>query len=70
LAWVGSRVRGACYTARTIFSISNIDCLKTIYFAHYEIIFLVKRNKNIFTLKQKTVRLMVGTKLGNSCMPV
>jgi len=61
----------ACYTVRTIFHISNIDSFKRVYFAHYGISFVVNNNnKNIFILKRKTLRIMVGTKLRNTCMPV
>ena len=70
LAFVGLKVCGACYTVRTICDINNMDSLKTVYFAHYEIIFVVNNNKNIFILKRKTVRIMAGTKLRNSCTPV
>jgi hypothetical protein len=62
------KLSGACYTVRSMFHISNITTLKSIYFTYfhyiikYGIIFWGNSSNSgkIFTLQKKIIRIMVG----------
>jgi hypothetical protein len=72
--WV-PKLREACYEVRSVFNVSNIDTLKSVYFAcfhclmKYGIIFWGNSydSKKAFTLQRKIVRPMMGVKSHNSC---
>jgi hypothetical protein len=63
------KLSGACYAVRSIYHISNINTLKSIYFAYfhsvikYRIIFWdnSSNSKKIFTLQKKIIRIMVSS---------
>jgi hypothetical protein len=69
------KLRTSCYAVRSISHISNIDILKSIYFAFfhslmkYQIIFWgnSSESKKVFTLQKKTVTLMTSVKSCISC---
>jgi hypothetical protein len=62
------KLSGACYAVRAMYHISNINTLKSIYFAYfhsvikYGIIFWgnSSNSKKIFTLQKKIIRIMVS----------
>jgi hypothetical protein len=66
---------GACYAVRSVFHISNINTLKSIYFAYfhsiiqYGIIFWgnSSNSRTIFTLQKKIIRIMVGAHPRTPC---
>ena len=66
---------GACYAIRLMAHISNINSLKSIYYAYfhsiikYGIIFCsnFSNSGKIFTLQKKTVRIMAGYQPRISC---
>jgi hypothetical protein len=65
----------ACYAVRLMFHISNINTLKSIYFAYfhsiiqYGIIFYrnSSNSRKIFTLQKKIIRIMVGAHPRTPC---
>jgi hypothetical protein len=69
------KVRGACYAIRSVVHVSNINTFKSIYSAYflsvikYEIIFWGSSSNSgkIFTLHQKTVRIMAGAQPRTPC---
>ena len=69
------KLSAACYAIRSLFHITNIDTLKSIYFAYfhsvmnYGIIFWGNStdSKKIFILQKKIIRIMTGTKHRASC---
>jgi hypothetical protein len=66
-----STLSGACYAVRSMYHISNINILKSIYFAYfhyiikYRIIFWgnSSSSKKIFTLQKKIIIIMVGAEV-------
>jgi IS1 family transposase len=62
------KLSGACYAVRSMYHISNINTLKSIYFAYINSIIKHRINfwgnssnsKKIFTLQKKIIRIMVG----------
>jgi len=69
------KLSGACYTIRLMVHISNINTLKSIYYAYchsvikYGIIFGVNSSNSgkIFTLHIKIVRIMAGAQPSTVC---
>jgi hypothetical protein len=69
------KLSGACYAVRSMYHISYINILKTIYFAYfysiikYGIIFGVSSSNSnkIFTLQKKIIRIMVGAQPRTAC---
>jgi hypothetical protein len=69
------KLSAACYTVRLTFHISNINTLKSIYFAYfhsiikYRIVFWgnSSNSRKIFTLEKKTIRIMVGAHPRTPC---
>jgi hypothetical protein len=68
-------ISGACYTVRSVFHISNINILKSIYFAcfhsvtKYGIIFWgsSSNSRKILTLQKKIIRIVVGAHPRTPC---
>jgi hypothetical protein len=69
------KLSAVCYAVRSMFHISDINTLKSIYFAYfhsitqYRIIFWgnSSNSRKIFTLQQKIIRIMVGARPGTPC---
>ena len=69
------KLRGACYAIRSVVHVSNINTYKSIYSAYflsvikYEIIFWGSSSNSgkIFTLHEKTVRIMAGAQPRTPC---
>jgi IS1 family transposase len=69
------KLSGARYAVRSMFHVSNINTLKSIYFAYfhsiiqYGIIFWghSSNSRNIFTLQKKIIRIMVGAHPRTPC---
>jgi IS1 family transposase len=69
------KLSGACYAVRSMFHISNINTLKSIYFAYfhsivqYGIIFWgnSSNSRKISTLQKKIIRIIVGAHPRTSC---
>jgi hypothetical protein len=65
----------ACYAVKSMYHISNINTLKSIYFVYfhsiikYGIIFggNSSNSKKIFTLQKKIIRIVVGAQPGTAC---
>jgi hypothetical protein len=73
------KLSGACYTVRSMFHMSNITTLKSIYFTYfhsimkYGIIFGGNSSNSgkigkIFTLQKKIIRIMVGARPRTPCI--
>jgi hypothetical protein len=68
-------VSGACHGIRSMVHISNINTLKSIYYAYFHFIikygisFLGNSSNigKIFTLQKKIIRIMAGAQLRTSC---
>jgi hypothetical protein len=70
------KVSAACYAVRSMFRMSNINTLKSIYFAYFHSIIMKYRiifwgnssnSRKIFTLQKKIVRIMVGAHPRTPC---
>jgi hypothetical protein len=69
------KLSAACYTVRSMFHISNINILKSIYFEYfhsimkYRIIFggNSSNSRKIFSLQNKIIRIMVGAHPRTPC---
>jgi IS1 family transposase len=69
------KLSGACYAVRSMYHISNINTLKSIYFAYFHSIIKYGRifwgnssnSKKIFTLQKKIIRIMVGAQPRTPC---
>jgi hypothetical protein len=72
------KLRAACYAVRSMFHISNINTLKSIYFAYfhsivqYGIIFggNSTNSRKIFTLQKKIIIIMVGAHPRTPCRSI
>jgi hypothetical protein len=75
LKYMVPKLSGACYAVRSLYHISNINTLKSIYFAFfhsiikYGIIFWgnSSNRKKIFTLQKKIIRIVVGAQPRTTC---
>jgi hypothetical protein len=69
------KLSGSCYADRSMFHISNINTLKSIYFAYfhsivqYGIIFWENstNSRKVFTLQKKIIGIMVGAHPRTPC---
>jgi mannose/fructose/N-acetylgalactosamine-specific phosphotransferase system component IID len=69
------KLSGACYAVGSMYHISNINTLKSVYFTHfysitkYGIIFWgnSSNSKKIFTLQKKIITIMVGAQPRTPC---
>jgi hypothetical protein len=69
------KLSGACYTVRSMFHISNINTLKSIYFPYFHSIIKYRiicggnssNSRKIFTLQKKIIRIMVGAHPRTPC---
>jgi hypothetical protein len=69
------RLSGACYAVSSVFHISSINTLKSIYFAHFHSIIRYgiilggnsSNSRKIFTLQKKIFRIMVGAHPRTPC---
>jgi hypothetical protein len=65
----------ACYAIRSMFPISNINTLKSIYFTYFHFIIKYRimfwencsNSRKIFTLQKKIIRIMVGAHPRTPC---